>query len=184
METGIYRFILKYSRNQQVLLLVITALSFPFLYLSLDLPKIIINEAIGGSHFPSAVFGVGPEFEQVPYLLVLCFLFLVLCFLFLVLVLINGLFKLYINIYRGSMGERLLRRMRYQLIANVQRFPLPHFRNISQGEVVSIVTTETEPLGGFMGEALSLPAFQGGTLLTLLAFMFVQDWAILLINPC
>jgi len=171
VETGIYRFILKYSRNQQVLLLVITALSFPFLYLSLDLPKIIINEAIGGSHFPSAVFGVGPEFEQVPYLLVLCFLFLVL-------VLINGLFKLYINIYRGSMGERLLRRMRYQLIANVQRFPLPHFRNISQGEVVSIVTTETEPLGGFMGEALSLPAFQGGTLLTLLAFMFVQDWAL------
>jgi len=171
METGIYRFILKYSRNQQILLLVITAVSFPFLYLSLDLPKIIINEAIGGSHFPSAVFGVGPEFEQVPYLLVLCFLFLGL-------VLINGLFKLYINVHRGSMGERLLRRMRYQLIANVQRFPLPHFRNISQGEVVSIVTTETEPLGGFMGEALSLPAFQGGTLLTLLVFMFVQDWAL------
>jgi len=171
METGIYRFILKYSRNQQVLLLVVTALSFPFLYLSLDLPKIIINEAIGGSHFPSSVFGVGPEFDQVPYLLVLCFLFLGL-------VLINGLFKLYINVYRGSMGERLLRRMRYQLIANVQRFPLPHFRNISQGEVVSIVTTETEPLGGFMGEALSLPAFQGGTLLTLLVFMFVQDWAL------
>src|SRR5581483_4059897 len=34
---------------------------------------------------------------------------------------------------------------------------------------------ESESLGGFIGDALALPAFQGGTLLTIIFFMFVQD---------
>ncbi len=38
-----------------------------------------------------------------------------------------------------------------------------------------MINAEVEPLGGFIGDAFSLPAFQGGTLLTILAFMFVQD---------
>jgi putative ABC transport system ATP-binding protein len=33
-----------------------------------------------------------------------------------------------------------------------------------------------EPLGGFVGDVLALPAFQGGTLVTILVFMFMQDW--------
>lgn len=169
MESGIFKFILRHSKPQQIILLTVTVVSFPFLYMSLDLPKTIINEAIGGKHFPQALFGM--ELEQIPYLMVLCVIFLSL-------VLINGFFKLWINIYRGALGERMLRRLRYQLIEHLMRFPLPHFRNVSQGEVVSIVTAETEPLGGFVGESLSLPAFQGGTLLTILAFMFVQDWTL------
>ena len=169
MESGIFGFILRYSKKEQIILLIVIAISFPFLYMSMDLPKIIINEAIGGSEFPQSLFGF--ELEQIPYLMILCVIFLSL-------VLINGMFKLWVNIYRGALGERMLRRVRYQLIERVMRFPLPHFRNVSQGEVVSIVTTETEPLGGFIGEALSLPAFQGGTLLTILGFMFIQDWAL------
>ena len=39
-----------------------------------------------------------------------------------------------------------------------------------------MITAEVEPLGGFIGDAFVLPAFQGGTLLTILFFMFVQDW--------
>ena len=39
-----------------------------------------------------------------------------------------------------------------------------------------MVTLETEPLGGFFGDALNLPSYQGGLLLTLMVFMFVQDW--------
>ena len=39
-----------------------------------------------------------------------------------------------------------------------------------------MVNSEVEPLGGFVGDSIALPAFQGGTLLTILVFMFVQDW--------
>ena len=42
------------------------------------------------------------------------YLFL-LCGLFLVLVLINGAFKYVINVYEGIVGERMLRRLRYEL---------------------------------------------------------------------
>jgi ABC-type multidrug transport system fused ATPase/permease subunit len=38
-----------------------------------------------------------------------------------------------------------------------------------------MITAETEPLGGFIGDSVALPAFQGGTLLTILIFMFIQD---------
>ena len=166
MESSVFRFILRYSRKEQVLLLIFTLSAFPFLYMSLDLPKTIVNQAIGGSDFPKPILGF--EFDQISYLLILCFIFLLLVF-------INGGFKYFINVYRGVVGERMLRRLRYQLYGRVLRFPLLSFRKVSQGELVSMITAETEPLGGFIGDSVALPAFQGGTLLTILVFMFVQD---------
>ena len=151
------------------MLLALTALSFPFLYFSLDLPKTIVNEAIGGSEFPKVLFGY--ELDQLDYLLTLSGAFLILVF-------VNGGFKYAVNVYRGVVGERMLRRLRFQLVGHVLRFPIPHFRRVSQGEVVSMVSAETEPLGGFIGDCLALPAFQGGTLITILVFMFVQDWVL------
>lgn len=166
MESSIFRFIYRYSRKEQILLLIFTLSAFPFLYMSLDLPKTIINQAIGGKEFPKQI--LSEEFDQISYLLILSFIFLGLVF-------INGGFKYFINVYRGVVGERMLRRLRYQLYERVLRFPLPSFRKLSQGEVVSMISAETEPLGGFIGDSVALPAFQGGTLLTILVFMFVQD---------
>lgn len=168
MDKGIFGFIFQHTKKQQVALVLITIASYPFYYYSLDLPKIIVNEAISGNYteFPKTVLGY--ELAQINYLLVLCGTFLCL-------VLINGGFKYFLNVYRGVVGERMTRRLRYILINSVMRFPLLHFRNISEGEIVSMVTAETEPLGGFVGESISLPAFQGGMLVTALIFMFVQD---------
>lgn len=73
------------------------------------------------------------------------------------------------------MAERLLRRLRYTLLARTLRFPLAEFQNTSQGEIVSMVTQEVEPLGGFFGDAFVLIAFQGGVFMTILLFMFLQD---------
>ena len=98
-----------------------------------------------------------------------------LCGAFLALVCVNGAFKYFINVYRGKLGEQMLRRLRYDLYARVLRFPLPHFRKVSQGEIIPMITAEVEPLGGFIGDAMALPIFQGGTLLTILVFMFIQD---------
>jgi ABC-type multidrug transport system fused ATPase/permease subunit len=70
----------------------------------------------------------------------------------------------------------MLRRLRYQLFERVLRFPLPQFRKLSQGEIVAMITSETEDIGGYIGDSVALPAFQGGTLITILVFMFVQDW--------
>lgn len=168
MEPSIYRFIFRYSKREQLALLVMTALSFPFLYYSLELPK-KINEALGAKGAaPFPVAWLGFEFAQLQYLWTLSGLFLAL-------VCINGGFKYVINVYRGQLGERMLRRLRYDLYARILRFPLGRFRRMSQGEIIPMITAEVEPLGGFIGDSISLPAFQGGTLITILCFMFVQD---------
>ncbi|MGH7039085.1 MAG: ABC transporter transmembrane domain-containing protein, partial [Stellaceae bacterium] len=166
LEPTIYRFILRYSLPQQLFLLALTFISFPFLYVSLDLPKTIVNGAIRGSRFPQTLLGF--KFDQIGYLLVLCGAFLALVF-------INGGFKYVINIYKGRLGERMLRRLRYQLYHRMLRFPLGQFNKTSAAQMIPMITAEGEGLGGFIGDAFSLPAFQGGTLLTIVLFMFVQD---------
>jgi ABC-type multidrug transport system fused ATPase/permease subunit len=166
LDPSIYGYILHYSLREQIYLVVVTLLSFPFLYYSLDLPKQIVNRAISGKDFPQIFFGM--EFDQIPYLLVLCCIFLIL-------VLINGWFKLHLNVKKGQVGERMLRRLRYQLYERVLRFPLHHFDRTATGQVIAMMTGELEPVGGFIGEAFALPISQGGTLLTIFVFMFVQD---------
>jgi ABC-type multidrug transport system fused ATPase/permease subunit len=165
MDRSIFGYILRHSKTAQLTILAMTAASFPFLYAMLDLPKTIINDAMANAG-GGTVFGI--KLDQVEYLFTLCGIFLVL-------VLINGGFKYVINVYKGIVGERMLRRLRYELYSRIMRFPLPHFRRVSQGELVQMITAEVEPLGGFISQAFALPAFQGGTLLTILAFMFAQD---------
>ncbi|MFC5358390.1 ABC transporter transmembrane domain-containing protein [Azospirillum himalayense] len=166
MESSIFRFILRHSVRQQIVLTLMTLASFPFLYASLDLPKRIVNEAIAGKKLPESFLGF--HLDQVTYLFVLCGLFLTL-------VLVNGAFKYVINTYKGRLGERMLRRLRYELYVRVLRFPLPRFRKMSSGEIIPMITAEVEPLGGFIGDAIAIPVFQGGTLLVYIAFIFVQD---------
>jgi ABC-type multidrug transport system fused ATPase/permease subunit len=166
MEPTLFKYIRRHSWREQIFLLVLTFASFPFLYASLEVPKIIVNKAIAASDFPKEIYGV--RLEQVQYLVILCCVFLLL-------VAANGAFKYVINVYKGRLGERMLRRLRYQLFSHTLRFPIPHFRRTSQGEVIAMITSEVEPLGTFIGDAVAQPAFQGGTLLTILFFMFAQD---------
>ncbi len=166
METSIFKYILRYSRKEQVLILIATVLSMPLVYYSLEIPKLIINQAIGGDGIPASILGF--DVTQISYLLILCCAFLALT-------MINGGVKYHLNVYRGVLSERMLRRLRYDLYSRVLRFPIPHFKRISQSEVVPIITAETEPLGGFISDAFALPAFQGGLLVTYLAFIFNQD---------
>jgi len=166
MERSLFAFVWKFSRAQQIVLLALTVMTFPVLYATLELPKMIINDAIGGPEGGIAVFGM--QVGRIGYLMLLCGAFLVT-------VVVWGLIKMRLNTMKGIMAERLLRRFRYQLISRVLRFPLPHFRRTSQGEMVSIVTSEAEPLGGIMGDALAQPVFQGGQMLTILGFLFVQN---------
>jgi len=101
---------------------------------------------------------------------------MVLCGGFLVSVLANGLLKMRLNTMKGVLAERLLRRFRFQLLSRMMRFPRPFFRKTSQGELVSMVTSEAEPMGGLMGDMLSQPVFQAGQMITILTFLFAQSF--------
>ncbi len=174
MEPTIFRYILRYSKAQQLWLLAVIALSYPFLYLSLEMPKLIVNRAIGdqtGPPYDIPVLGFTTftvDIDQIDFLITLSLIYLLL-------VLINGALKYYINVFKGRLGERLLRRLRYHLYERILRFPLPHFRKVSQGELIPMITAEVEPLGGFVGTAFADPMFQGGQLIIILSFIMVQD---------
>lgn len=191
MERRLFRYILKHSARDQVIILAVVVASMLFYFISLDLPKRIVNEAIQGRAFPQdggvavlfrVSFGVpdflgggtltlfeGGDLERLPYLLVLSLLFLVL-------VVVNNGFKFYINTFKGRLGERLLRRLRYELFDRILRFPLPHFRKVKAAEMATMIKDEVEPLGGFIGEAFVTPAFLGGQALTAVVFIMVQNW--------
>src|SRR5438270_3894263 len=162
----IYGFILRHSRREQIYLVVVTLLSFPFLYYSLELPKVIINQAIAGKNFPWTILGI--EFDRISCLVLLCLVFLVF-------VLINGWFKHHLNVRKGRVGERMLRRLRYDLFERLLRFPMRHFDRTATGQIIAMLTAELEPVGGFIGDAFALPIAQAGTLLTTFIFMFVQN---------
>ncbi len=173
MERNLFRYILKRSKKEQLFIVLLTVLSLPFYYLSLEMPKLIVNKALGASvtAFPHSlnIFGFEvAQFGQIPWLLLLCFIFLLA-------VLITGGLKYKLNVYKGLLGERLLRQLRRELSSRMLRFPLAHFRRISPGEINAMVTQEVEPLGGFIGDAFAVPLLQGGLLLTAMLFIFMQD---------
>ena len=178
MDSTVYRFIFRHSKKEQVFILIFTVFSLPFYYVSLDIPKLIVNNVLADPESLAADAGdlrelviLGMHFGEMERLGLLALY----CALFLALVLANGGFKYAINVYKGLLGERMLRRLRYQLYSRILRFPSPHFRRVSSGELIPMVTQEVEPLGGFIGDALALPMYQGGLLVTALFFIFMQD---------
>ena len=57
MEPSIFGYIRAHSWRQQLVILVLTVLSFPPLYYSLELPKTIINQALAHPENQHVVFG-------------------------------------------------------------------------------------------------------------------------------
>ena len=168
MEKSIHRFVLRHARTETLFLIALTLVSLPLYYLALDIPKTIMNKAIVGKGMTWPVEVAGVDFSQVGYLFLLCAAFLVA-------VLVNGGLKQYLNTLKGRLGERLLRRLRYELVSRVLRFPLPHFRKVSAAEIIPMITSEVEPIGGYMGDAFAQPLIQLGTLGTIVCFLFVQN---------
>ena len=166
MEPTLFAFIWKHSKRQQMVLLMLTVLSFPFLYASLELPKQIINDAIGAPLNTVIVFGI--TVTQIQYLMILCFAFLAT-------VIVGGLMKMRINTMKGILAERMLRRLRFTLISRSMRFPKSYFATTGQGEMVSMITSEAEPMGGLMGDAIAQPVFQCGQMITIVTFLFMQS---------
>ncbi len=165
MEPSIFRYIWTHSRRDQIILILLSIATLPLVYITLELPKKIVN-LLEGMSYPDSVFGY--EVDRLSYLMLLSFAFLLV-------VLANGGLKYVLNVFRGSLGERVLRRLRYELFGRILRFPMTYFKRVSQGELLSMITAETEPLGEFIGESFSLPVFQGGILFTYLFFIFQQD---------
>ncbi|MBY0610949.1 MAG: ATP-binding cassette domain-containing protein [Beijerinckiaceae bacterium] len=191
MEQRLFRYIWSRTKREQLWILAVIIASMPATFVLLDLPKYIINGPIQGKGFEKegAVqryfhlqFDVpdwlpfhghydlfqGFELERMSALYVLSGVFLLL-------VIVSGLFKFYINTFKGQLGERMLQLFRFELFERVLHFPLGEFRRVKPAEIATMIKDEVEPMGGFIGDAFVQPVFLGGQIITALAFIVLQN---------
>ena len=187
MDKSLARYIWKHTRLQQLWVLLIVLVSMIPYYMSFDLPKLIVNGPIQGKGFTAET--PAQTYLQLDFTLPLIgrvHLFdgvqldrlsslALLCAVFLLLVIVNGGFKFYINTYKGRLGERMLRRIRFELVDRILRFPPVQFKRVKPAELATMVKDEVEPLGGFIGDAFVQPMLLGGQALTAMIFILVQD---------
>lgn len=188
MEKSLARYIWSNTRLEQIWILTIVAASMIPYFLSFDLPKQIVNGPIQGKGFehPGDTQTFMHIAFDVPLLghvevfqglqLTRFWMLIALSLVFLALVVLNGLFKLYINTYKGRLGERMLRRIRFELIDRVLRFPPAHFKRVKPAEIATMIKDEVEPMGGFTGDAFVQPALLGGQAITALVFIIMQNF--------
>src|SRR6185312_3394530 len=191
MEKSLLKYIWTHTKSLQAWIFIVILVSMPLYFYSLDLPKQIINGPIQGKGFHSSadthvfLHVVLPFSEALTGKSVTLFqgfeltrlpLLVVLCLAYTVLVVLNGWFKLYINTYKGITGERVLRRIRYEMIDRVLRFPIAHARQAKPSEIAGIIKDEVDPLSDFIGDSYSAPLFLAGQALTALIFLFLQSY--------
>jgi putative ABC transport system ATP-binding protein len=195
MQRNLFTYIWRHSRPEQLVILLLVVFAQVFYFLSLTVPKSIVNNGITGNAFkntttipflvweldlsaifPGTVIRIldGFQVDQLQYLVVMSFVFLAA-------VVVNGQFKKSINTQKGRMGERMLRRLRYELYDRILRFPPAHFRKVKQAELATMVKDEVEPLGGFIGDAFVQPMFLGGQALTAIIFIMMQNFLLSII---
>lgn len=190
MEKSLFRYIWNHSRRDQLFICLVVLLSQPFYFVSLDLPRQIVNQAIQGEAFKDG--NVTAPFLKIGFDLpqwlgggaIRIFdglevgrvgLLLGLSTLFLFFVVVNNGFKYWVNVAKGVLGERMLRRMRFELFAMVLRFTPDALRTVKSSETATIIKDEVEPIGGFIGDAFITPALLGLQASTALFFIMVQN---------
>ncbi|TAJ29730.1 ABC transporter ATP-binding protein/permease [Bosea sp. (in: a-proteobacteria)] len=191
LDSNLFRYIWQKSRGEQIVVLLIILASIPFNWASFDVPKRIVNDAIQGGafkdgkttatlfdisfHLPDWLGGAGFKLfdgfqvEQLGLLLGLSSYFLLL-------VLINGAFKYVVNVRKGILGERMLRRMRFDLFSQLMRFRPEEIRSVKPAEIASMIKDEVEPVGAFVGDAFIQPVFLLSQALTALVFIMAQSF--------
>ena len=92
----------------------------------------------------------------------------------------QGSLKLVLNVYRGSVIETVSKRLR--LDRNLMEVARSEEKSgEDQGIAVSVVTSEVDAVGGFIGTSFSEPVLNGGILISVFGYMvFMQPWMALL----
>ena len=165
------RFIVRATLRFQLRLVLLSLLTLPAAWLLLEIPKHIINRAItdadGDGHPEMTVLGL--TLSQVELLFALCASYLAVLTL-------GGLAKYAVNRARGRVNERLVRRLRLAIVRRARGEGSPEHR----AALAAVAVQEVEPIGYFGASLVAVPLVQGGTLVTSVAFLLLQNAALAL----
>lgn len=164
----IFGYVWKVSREGQIWLCVGSAASFLLALVPLEMQRRVVNEALEQRHLRTLAY---------------------LCAIYIVTALVAGWIKRWINVYRGIVSERATLALRKKVHAVVKPAETNGDESKDkEGTTVSVAVAEVEPVGGFVGMAISEPLLQGGILVFTFAYLvFLQPWmgllSIVLFSP-
>lgn len=164
---GLYRYVWLVSGRAQIILIALSVFMFLLDLAPLELQRRIINGAVG--HQPFTFLAI-------------------LCLVYVGAVLVQGGTKLLFNIYRGSIIETANQRLRLEPRLVDIAGGSGRNRPEADGVAISIIVSEVEAVGGFVGASFADPVLNGGILLSIFGYMiFMQPWmalvALLLFVP-
>lgn len=167
MPETLYTYIWTIGRNRQIVLIILTALVFPLSMVPLELQRRIIDDAVKAQDLNLLLLlGAG----------------------YLVFMAVHGGLKFLMNLQRGRIVQATAAHLReavYYCIYMV--VPPRNWRDekgpgVQQGSVVSMLSSEVEKLGQFIGGSFSVPILQGGTMVAVLGYMIWVEPVVALIG--
>ena len=156
MVRDLYRYIWKVSARHQVLLSLLAVTLFLIELVPLELQRRIVNGAVEGQGW--ALVGT-------------------LCLIYAGVALAHGVLKLVMNVYRGSVSEAANKRLRLQMNPAATADSPGAAGPGKEGVKISMIVSEVESVGGFVGSSFSEPLLNAGMLLSIFGYMlFTQPW--------
>lgn len=165
------RYVMRTTLRFQLRLVLLSLLTLPTAWLLLEIPKHIINHALADAK-GAAVSGMaflGTELGRIELLFALCASYLGILTL-------SGLAKYGVARARGRLDERLVRRLRLA----VARRARGELRSERRSTLAAVAVQEVEPIGYLGASLVVVPLVQGGTLVTSIVFLLLQDVALAL----
>ena len=147
LPSTLFGYIRRYSGAHQLALAGLSIIVFALSAVPLELQRRIVNDAIDKGEF-KAIFSLAVAYIAVA--------------------LAEGGTKLVLNIYRGWVSESAVRHLRRAALH-------AESAHAARGLELSMVLSEVEPVGGFVGVAVSEPLLQGGILLAVFGYMLYLE---------
>jgi ABC-type bacteriocin/lantibiotic exporter with double-glycine peptidase domain len=156
MPRSLYRYIWQVSGRDQILLSLLAVAVFLLDLAPLELQRRIVNGALAKHELRDLI---------------------VLGLLYVAAVLVQGGLKYGLNVYRGAVSEAANRRLRLQLSPETTKKTEGEEAARQEGVDISIIVSEVEAVGGFIGASISDAILNGGLLLAVFGYMLVlQPW--------
>ena len=155
LDRGLFRYVIRATGKHQIVIALLTIAVFLLEIVPLEIQRRVINDLVKQREYRMTV---------------------VLCGAFLAAVLVQGGTKLILNVYRGWVGEWATRDLRHRVRLLSGSTSDASSTSEATGIRASMVVSEVEPIGGFVGGAISEPLLEGGILCSVLAYMVHVDW--------
>lgn len=157
----LFGYIWRYTGHHQLLLAVLSVAVFLLNAAPLEFQRRIVNDAVHRGA-TTAILWLAIGYAGVA--------------------LAEGALKLVLNIYRSWVSETAVRHLR----RTIHGLIVPGLANghaaEAEGVEISMVLSEAEPIGGFVGISTSEPLLQGGVLLTVFGYMIYLQPEIALLS--